>query len=186
MTDKDKAKKYKKDGFKYEFYKNLKENLRKAEEKDKWLVENYNTVNKDLSERFTWMVGIGIALLPLIFEFMTPSSGLHTWILIFALGFSFLSILSGGIDFLVTQNFWKKHAQNNKRAIEIWYEGMKEIKKEYPNNEESIHDKTHSRINELQLEKDPVTKEFWIKAQIITGFSSVLLFISYLVIYIIF
>jgi len=73
MTEEEKAKKYKDDGFEYEFYKNLEENWKKAEEKDKWLVENYNTVNKDLSERFTWMVGIGIALLPFIFEFMTPT-----------------------------------------------------------------------------------------------------------------
>jgi hypothetical protein len=85
MTDEDKAKKYKEDGFEYEFYKNLEENWEKAEAKDKWLVENYNTVNKDLSERFTWIVGIGIALLPLIFEFMPPSPGLHMWILIPAL-----------------------------------------------------------------------------------------------------
>jgi len=186
MTEEEKAKKYKDDGFEYEFYKNLEENWKKAEEKDKWLVENYNTVNKDLSERFTWMVGIGIALLPFIFEFMTPTEGLPTWILILALGSSFISILSGGIDFLVTQHFWKTHAQNNKCAVEIWYEGMKEIKKEYPNNEEYIHDKTHSRINNLQLEDNPIATEFWTKAQIITGFSSVLLFISYLVIYIIF
>lgn len=186
MINKDLEKKYKEDGFEYAFYKNLEENFEKAEEKDKWLVENFNATNKELSERLTWMVGVGIALLPLIFEFMPPLLKFHTGILILALGSSFFSILSISINFLITQNFWEKHAQKNRFAVKIWYDGMKEISENYPKEEEEIHDKTHHKIEKLHLEENPITTRFWTKTQIITGLLSVLLFICYLIVYAIF
>jgi hypothetical protein len=181
MDKAEKEKKYKKDGFEYEFYKALSKNWEKAERKDLWLTENYNSTGMAFSERLTWLAGIGIALLPLIFGTIPPDTSFKKVLIISAILLLLLSIFMGGFDFISTYNFWRRHSLKNKKAINIWYEGIKEIHTRYPNEEDCIYDKTMQRINDLELNKEQANKDIYLTIQILSGFLAISLFVVYLI-----
>ena len=180
MTDEAKEKMYEKDQFEYEFYQVLKENLKKAEEKDKWLVENYNKTNRHFSERLTWMAGIGIALFRLVLK---PESIGEERLVIISIFLLFISILLGVLDFFFAQSFWKRNVEKNKEAIEIWYEGMLDIHKEYPNNEQTIYDRSLKRIADLELNKNAAALNLLVVFQAIVISISIFLLIIYFIAY---
>ena len=120
-------------------YKILEINFHKSEESDKWLVENYNSTSRDFSERLTWLAGIGIGLIPLIFEYLYPVGCKQILLITTILTLLLFSIFMGGIDFILSLKFWDKSAGKNKKQIDIWYNAMIDAHANYPDDVGKIY-----------------------------------------------
>jgi hypothetical protein len=182
MNQQEKEQKYKRDGFNDEYYKTLNTNFEKTEKKGTWIVENYNTLSRAFSERLSWLAGIGIGLLPLIFQYLKPISVLEKHIIIFTLLFLFASIVMGGIDFLLSLRFWDVKAAKNGKALNIWYQAMNKIIENYPKDGENVYDNAMSKYDELDINSNLKVPEIYIKLQVAFVSIAIFLQVIYLII----
>jgi len=181
MTDKDKAEMYKRDGYEDNFYKAVEENLKSAEKKDSWLVENFNSSVTRFGERLTWLAGILIGLTPLVFQYLAPDpneklEGIIIFAVICSLGGS---IVAGILDYLNTIGFWSKNADLNRDAMNIWYKGTEDMNDQYPNNAKEIYDQCQKDFKKLGVNNKIKATNFWTYSQVAFTLLSLIGFLLY-------
>lgn len=176
----DKSKTYKEDELKNKFYKFSKDNLEYYERKNTWLVENYNSISRNISDRLSALVGISIGLLPLIFQYLKPESSREISIIVFILVFLVISIIAGNIDSMLCLHFWNKNIEKNILAIRLWNSSTLEMSKSNTDNAEKIYNMADQGLAKLKLNEKLKVLEIPFLLQIVTAICAIVSQVFYL------
>ncbi|MDD3474997.1 MAG: hypothetical protein PHP08_03835 [Candidatus Dojkabacteria bacterium] len=117
----------KSDSYSDKYWDTLQANKHKSEETERWTVENYNSLSRSFSERIFTLAGVGLGLLPLIFQFLKPEGNFEKHLLHFVIIFLFLSIVMGSIDLIVSLKFWDRNRIQSGNKTDIWQRWISKV-----------------------------------------------------------
>lgn len=165
----------KRSGSEGEYFGASKDNLDYYVKKNAWLVENYNSISRNISDRLSALAGISIGLLPLIFQYLGPNREIEVCTIVCILVLLVSSIVAGSIDSIASLSFWDKNIKKNIQAIVIWQEYDN-----YPGKEESDYNQASEKISALGLNKNLKISEIALLLQVVTAIFAIASQVFYL------
>lgn len=175
MKELDREKMHMKDNSGDEYYRVGKDNLDYYAKKNAWLVENYNSISRNISNRLSALAGISIGLLPLIFQYLGPNREIEVCTIVCILVLLISSIVAGSIDSIASLSFWDKNIKKNIQAIVIWQEYDN-----YPGRGESDYNQASQKTSELGLNKNLKISEIALLLQVVTAIFAIASQVFYL------